>query len=99
MFIANNFASLPFMFKSIFNSLRLIKVLLTHWGQVMHVCINNLTIICSHSGGSPGRCQAIIWTNARILLIGPVGINFSEVSIEIQIFSFKKIHLRVSSAK
>ena len=42
---------------------------------------------------SPGRRQAIIWTNAGILLIGPLGTNFCEILIGIQIFSFKKIHL------
>ena len=31
-----------------------------------------------------GWCQAIIWTNAGILLIGPLGINFSEIFIENQ---------------
>ena len=50
-------------------------------------------------GLSPGRRQAIIWTNAGILLIGPLGTNFSEVLIEIHIFSFKKMRLKVSSAK
>ena len=37
-----------------------------------------------------GRRQAIIWTNARILLIGPLGTNFIEIFIGIQTFSFKK---------
>ena len=35
---------------------------------------------------SPKRHQAIIWTNAGILLIGPLGTNFSEILIEIQTF-------------
>ena len=34
------------------------------------------------------RHQAIIWTNAGILLTGPLGTNFSEIFIEIYIFSF-----------
>ena len=38
--------------------------------------------------------KAIIWTNAGILLIRPLGINFNEFVIEIQIFSFKKIQLK-----
>ena len=38
-----------------------------------HICARELTIIGSDNGLSPGRRQAIIWTNARILLIGPVG--------------------------
>ena len=44
-----------------------------------------------------GRRQAIIWTNAGILLIWPLGTNFSEISIEIYIFSFMKMHLKWSS--
>ena len=43
---------------------------LTHWGRVTHICISKLTIIGSDNGLSPGRRQAIIWTNAGILLIG-----------------------------
>ena len=34
--------------------------------------------------------QAIIWANAGILLIGPLGTSFSEISIGIQTFLFKK---------
>ena len=73
--------------------------LLTHWGRVTHICVSKLTIIGSHNGLSPGRRQAIIWTNAEILLIGPLGTHFNETSIEIHTFSFKKIHLKLSSGK
>ena len=38
-------------------------------------------------------------TNAGILLTWPLGTNFSELSIEIYTFSFKKIHLIMSSEK
>ena len=51
------------------------------WGGVMRICISKLTIIGSDNGLSPGRRQAIIWTNAEILLIGNLGINFSEILI------------------
>ena len=44
------------------------------------------------------RRQAIIWTNAGILLIGPLETNFREMLIEIQTFVFKKIILKMSSA-
>ena len=71
----------------------------THWGRVTHICVSELTIIGSDNGLSPGRRQAIIWTNAGLLLIGPIGTNFSEILIEILTFSFKKIRLKVSSAK
>ena len=72
---------------------------LTHWGRVTHICVNKLTIIGSDNGLSPGRRQAIIWTNASRLLIGPLGTNFNETSIEIHTFSLKKIHLKMSSGK
>ena len=62
---------------------------LTHWGRVMHICVNKLSIIGSDNGLSPQRRQAIIWTNAGILLIGPLGTNFSENLIKIQTFSLK----------
>ena len=58
-----------------------------------------LTIIGADSALSPGRRQAIIWTNARILLIGPLGTIFVEILIGFQIFSYKKMHLKMSSAK
>ena len=72
---------------------------LIHWGRVTHICVVKLTIIGSDNGLSPGRRQAIIWTNARILLIRPLGTNFSEILIGIQMLSFKKMHLKMSSAK
>ena len=64
-----------------------------------HICVSELTIIGSDNGLSPDRRQAIIWTNAGILLIRPWETNFSEISIEILTFSFKKMRLKVSSAK
>ena len=73
--------------------------LLTHCGRVKHICVGKQTIIVLDNGLSPGRRQAIIWTNAGILLIGPLGTNFSESLIAILTFSFKKIHLNMSSAK
>ena len=72
---------------------------LTHWGRVTHICVNKLTIIGSGNGLSPGRRQAIIWTNAGILLIGPLVTNFSEILIEMKTFSFKKMHSKISSGK
>ena len=72
---------------------------LTQWDRVTHICVSKLTIIGSDNGLSPDRRQAIFWTNAGILLIGPLGTNFSEISIEFLTFSFKKMCLKVSSAK
>ena len=65
----------------------------------MHIGVSKLTIFGSDNGLSPGQRQAIIWTNAAILLIGPLGTNFSEILIKIRIFSLKKIGLIVSSVK
>ena len=65
----------------------------------MHICVSKLNIIGSDNGLSSGRRQAIVWTNAGILLIGTLRINFSEIVIEINAFSFKKMHLKMSSAK
>ena len=43
--------------------------------------------------------NSLRWSNAYMRhLIGPFGTNFSEISIKIHIFSFKKMHLKVSSA-
>ena len=67
---------------------------LTPWGRVTRICVSELTIVGSDNGLSPDRRQAIIWTNAGILLIGT---NFREILIEIYIFSFKNIHLKMSS--
>ena len=86
----------PHMINSQFIS---IVMVLTHWGRVMHICVSKLTITDSDNGLSHGRRQAIIWTNAGIRLIGPLGTNFNEISIGIQTFSLKKMHLKMSSAK
>ena len=72
---------------------------LTHWGWVMHIWISKQTIIDSDNGLSPGRRQAIIWSNAGILLIRTLGTNFSEILSKIHTFSFKKNHFKMSSAK
>ena len=72
---------------------------LTHWGRVTHICVGTLTIVGSDNGLSPERRQPIIRTNAGMLLIGPLGTNFSENLIEILTFSFTKMHLKMSSAK
>ena len=76
-------------------------LILTHWGRVMqtHICVSKLSIIGSDNGLSPGRRQAIIWTNAGILVIEPLGTNFCEILIEIRIFAFKKMYLKISSGK
>ena len=73
--------------------------ILTHWVRATHICVGKLFIIGSDNGLLPGRRQAIIWTNVAILLIGPLGTNFSEILIGIQTFSFTKMSFKVLSAK
>ena len=46
-------------------------LVLTLWGRLTHIWVNKLTIIGSDNGLSPGRRQAIIWTNSDLLSIGP----------------------------
>ena len=75
------------------------KDVLTHWGRVTHICVSKLTIIGSDNGLSPGRRQAIIWTNDGTLLIRTSGTNFSEILRKIHPFPFKKMHLKMSSVK
>ena len=76
---------------------RRVYMVLTHWGRVTYICVGKLTIIGSDNGLLPERRQANIWTNAGILLIGTLGTNFSEISIGIQTFSFKKMHLKMAA--
>ena len=64
-----------------------------------HIWVSKLTIIGADNGLSPGRRQAIIWSNAGILLIRTLGTNFSEIFSGIHAFSFTKKHLKMSSAK
>ena len=81
----------------LYNKAHFIEI--NHWGRVTHICVGNLTIIGPDNGLSPGRRQAIIWTNAGILWIGPWGTNFSEILIGIHTFSFKKFNFQMSSGK
>ena len=57
-----------------------------------HICLSKLIIIGSDNGLSSSRRLAIDHTNATILLIGPLGTKFYENLIEINTFSFKKMH-------
>ena len=75
------------------------KTRLTHWDRETHICVGEHANIGSDIGLSPNWCQAIIWTNAEILLIGPLGTKFSEILIEIHTFSSKKMHLKMLSGK
>ena len=70
-----------------------------YWSQVRYACISNFATIGTDNRLSPGRHQAIIGTNAGILFIRNLGRSFTEIKSEIHTFSFKKIHLKMSSAK
>ena len=59
--------------------------------------ISKLNVIGWDNGLSPGRRQAIMWTSAGILLIGPLETNVSEILIAIETFSFKKMCLKMSA--
>ena len=87
------------VFTTVFSSDKKFEFWLTHSSRVTHKCVSDLTSIGSDNGLSPGRRQAIIRTNAGILLIRPLGTNFSEFLVEILIFSFNKMRLKVLSAK
>ena len=61
--------------------------------------MQNYGSIGSDNGLSPIWRQAIIYTNAWMLLIAPLGTNSSEIVIQIKNASFMKMHLKISSAK
>ena len=64
---------------------------LYHWGQLTHLCVSKQTIISSNNGFLPGWRQAIIWTNTGMLLLEPVGTEFSGNLIGIHTFSSGKL--------
>ena len=53
----------------------------------------------SGNGSLPVCLQAITWISAYLLSIGSQGTNFSKISVEIIILSFKKTYLKISSSK
>ena len=53
-----------------------------------HTCVGKFIINGSDNGLSPRRRQAIIWTNAGVLLIRLLKQKFSDILIAIQRFSF-----------
>ena len=69
-------------------------IMLTYWDRLTPICASTLTDIGSDNGLSPGRSQAIIWTNAgiHVCLIWNLGTNFSEILSGICTLSLKKMH-------
>ena len=43
--------------------------------------------------------QAVLWTNVGVLLLEPLGTNFSEIWNKVQTYSYKKMSLKMLSAK
>ena len=70
--------------------------MLTHWGRVTHICVGILNINGSDNSLPPGRRQAIIWTNVKILLFRASRTNFIKILSEIYTLSFKKMRLKMS---
>ena len=62
-----------------------------------HICISKLTIIDPDIGLWPDQRQAIMWTNDEKVLIGPLGTNLSELSIESKTFSLEELSLKNSA--
>ena len=61
-------------------------MMLTHWGRVMHIYMyiyaSADAIIGLDNGLSPVQCQAIIWTNAGLLITGSLATE--QISLEFQ---------------
>ena len=64
-----------------------------------YICVSKQAITGPDNGLSSGQYQAIIWTNAGILLIRTLGTNLSGITSEIDTFSIKKVYLKISSTK
>ena len=64
-----------------------------------HICVSKLTFIGSENVFSPDGRQAIILTNAWILLIWSWRTKFGEILIAIYTYSLRKMHLHVSPGK
>ena len=64
-------------------------------GVTSDVGVPSTHLVCSDNVFLPRLCQTIIWSNAGILLIGPLGTNFSEISVEFHTFSFMKMWLKI----
>ena len=81
------------------------SILSTPWGWVTHICIGKLTIIGSDNGLSHGRLPSHYlkqyWNIYLYIYIlnGLLGRYLSEILIGVQMFSFKEMHLKMSSVK
>ena len=69
------------------------------YSLIFIICVGELGQHWFSYGLSPVRGQSIIWTNAGLLSIGHIGINFSEIWNRILSFAFTEMHLKMSPAK
>ena len=58
-----------------------LEIIEVEWYIYMYVSVNR-TLVGSDNGLLPVRRQSITWSNAVILLIWPLGLNFSEIWIK-----------------
>ena len=79
--------------------LNVLTCLMQHYVTYHFFYYNKITLIDSDNGLPPGWRQAIILTNAGILLIWLLGTNFSDILIKIDAFSLNKIRLKMLSGK
>ena len=77
----------------------LCELWLTHWGLEMHICVGELTTIGPENGMAPSRRQAIIILSKPMLEYCWLATKYSEILIKNYILSFKKVHLKIASAK
>ena len=71
------------------------KECLTHLPWLPHINFSELIRIGSGNDSLPVQCQAITQTNVNLLSFSPSGMNFSEISIAILIFSLKNTYENV----
>ena len=75
-------------------------ICLTRWGRVTHKYASlNWATFGSNNGLSPVWRQATFCTNVTILSIRRHGTFFNDIVFKVYKFSFKKMHLKMLSAK
>ena len=76
------------------------KPMSTHWGRVTNICVSEPSHHWTLDNGlAPIQCQAMIWSDIHCLINCTLGNKRCGISIKIQRFLFKKMHLKMSSAK
>ena len=66
-----------------------------HWSRETRICVSTLNIVGSDNSLSHGRRQAIIWTNAGILLTVPWGQNWTAALNAFANSTAIKIHISI----